>query len=406
MSLHGENAISTTKNVLLDLSSEDDVNEKLDFLRSNFCGIVARDLALIDLENILNIYAVGDVSKLPKSDHSIQIIEDLSYNLEDRPSINTMQIDSGKVPILLHGVGIYYRKLFDEEDLFSTIESEHTFQELTESNKASKAMRKGIYLSDIRQGWGEKEDEILHFHLLRCSSNLSGPTDNFRCTDWYIVKAVNKAIDSTLEIPTQVNHVLAQIYENKKKENNKEVKAKIKAHSDKTKDMEAEGVIAFCTFYDSSEFEHLMPSKTDEFDWCNKEKSGLTRLLFKLKPTVEDSSLVKEFSVTLYPNSVFIIPLSTNRLYTHETRPSMLNIDRIPTRMGYVARCSKLKAQFRNNKTYILESDTLIPLQDMTEDSMQELRHTYYEENKSEKHVQYGKVHFSMNAGDYQKPIL
>ena len=54
------------------------------------------------------------------------------------------------------------------------------------------------------------------------------------------------------ESVVKFNHVLAQIYENKiiEKDNKKlERKAKIKEHSDKTKDMHRNALIAFCTFY-------------------------------------------------------------------------------------------------------------------------------------------------------------
>jgi hypothetical protein len=134
--------------------------------------------------------------------------------------------------------------------------------------------------------------------------------------------------------------------------------------------------------------------------------SGLTKLHFKLKSTVNDDALAKEFSVTLYPDSVFMIPLSTNRLYTHEIRPSMLNADRIPTRMGYVVRCSNLEAQHMNNQTYIKENGGFIKLDKMTPETQVELRNFYYEENRSEEMIKYGKIHFSMNTGDYEKPIF
>ncbi|WP_245233018.1 hypothetical protein [Maribacter forsetii] len=267
------------------------------------------------------------------------------------------------------------------------------------------ALRKGIYLSRVtKQIKGEKES--LNFHLLRCSSNLTGPTDNFRTTDNLIIDSLNEAIKFDFEKKTKLNHVLAQIYLNKKNDSNsKEVKAKISAHSDKTKDMSKEGLITFCTFYDKTNFEHLSPSKTDEFDWIYKKSSGLTRLLFKLKNTITDETLVKEFSVTLYPNSVFSIPLSTNRLYTHEIRPSVLNIDKIPIRMGYVIRCSSLEAIYEDSKIFIKENKNLIRLEQMNDKNMEDLRDSYYKENKTEKNVEYGKIHFSMNSGDYKKPI-
>ncbi|MEY3442955.1 MAG: hypothetical protein RLZZ519_1236, partial [Bacteroidota bacterium] len=152
-------------------------------------------------------------------------------------------------------------------------------------------------------------------------------------------------------------------------------------------------------------FQHLKPSSTDQFDWCYKQGSGLTRLHFKLKKSVADESLAKEFTVTLYPNSVFLIPLSTNRLYTHEIRPSMLNIDMIPTRLGYVARSSSTEAIFRDAQTFILENGKWVPLEEMTPETMNSLKESYVEEKQTERRIQYGKVHFSMNRGDYQKPI-
>jgi hypothetical protein len=305
--------------------------------------------------------------------------------------------------------GVYFRCLFDDaDDYFHNIKTEHTFQDLTESTKPSQAFRKGIYLTEVLREITTEQTEILHYHLLRCSSNFSGPTENFRQTDRKVMKTMNEVARYVFEKETNLNHVLAQIYENKKDSDadGKEKKAKIKAHSDKTKDMPPEGLIAFCTFYDKTGFQHLKPSPTDEYDWCYKGISGLTRLHFKLKPTVQNEALAKEFSVTLYPNSVFFIPLSTNRLYTHEIKPSILPIDKIPTRMGYVVRCSNKEAVYMNEQAYIKEDDTLIRLAPMTFEGMANLRETYRQENQSENRVEYDKINFSMNLGDYQKPIF
>ena len=74
--------------------------------------------------------------------------------------------------------------------------------------------------------------------------------------------------------------------------------------------------------------------------------------------------------------------------------------------MGYVVRSSKAEAVFMDNQAYIKEDGALIKLEEMTEDTMTSLRDSYYEENKTEHKVKYGKVHFSMNLGDYKKPIL
>ena len=184
-----------------------------------------------------------------------------------------------------------------------------------------------------------------------------------------------------------LNHVLAQIYHNTPSmtlpggTKQKQTKAKIKAHSDKTKDMPANGIMAFCTFYNEAELTARLqplppdPEADDEQHWhrryrsfdfgvassnCHKKgdlarfgTSGMTKLHFVLKKGVRQLMAVKlnepfgehdgsadgggcdgsdgvyrllkhglkdSFTVDLYPGSVFFMPLSTNRLYTHEIR--------------------------------------------------------------------------------------
>jgi hypothetical protein len=109
------------------------------------------------------------------------------------------------------------------------LQSKHTFQALTESNKPNKAFRKGVYLSEISNGNGNDSAE---FHLLRCSANLSGPTLAFADEDREIVTKVNDLARQNFEQKTEFNHVLAQVYENSVTFNEankpKEHKAKIK----------------------------------------------------------------------------------------------------------------------------------------------------------------------------------
>jgi hypothetical protein len=174
-------------------------------------------------------------------------------------------------------------------------------------------------------------------------------------------------------------------------------KARISAHSDKTKDMPSNAIIAFCTFYD---FDRV---PADHFDYCYKDTSVLTKIYFKLKS--DTSRGIKDFTITLYPGSVFIIPMSTNRLYTHEIRPSVLPTDYLPTRMGYVVRCSKTRAIFRDGQTYIDEGSELVKMRAITDD-VKELRALYLEENKASTTVDYGNIHCSMNDGDYMRPIV
>lgn len=399
-----ENHISKEKNYLINLLDQEHVSKDLDELLSDFLGRIVSSENEIPLDHsLIRIYAVGDISKICNIKTTVFVIEEFSTNFKNLGD-NFQSVRLGQIPINVHNVGVYYRNFFDDGiDYFAKIISEHKFQNLTESDKPSWSLRKAIYLTEISKT-RVKEEEALHFHLLRCSSNLSGATDNFRSADTTIVKRLNELIQFDFQETIELNHVLAQIYENRRAENGKEFKSKIKAHSDKTKDMPKNAVMAFCTFYEQDKLYALKASSKDRFDYIYKKTSGLTRLLFKLKPTVQDQSLVKEFSIILYPNSVFFISLLTNRLYTHEIKPSVLNAEQIPTRMGYVVRCSNLEALYLNNETYIQKDGHLVKLKKMTDKSIQELREAYYKENKLESMVEYGQVDFSMNLGDYEKP--
>jgi len=376
-------------------------SQELDYIKQNFCGQVFIDtipFQPIDIEHIV-VYLCGNIEKINLSDtnfKSIFVITNLSTNYTDTNTKNYTLIHSGQVPINICDMGVFYRQLFNVPDFFQRICNEHEFQNLTESNKPSNAFRKGVYLSRVNVG-----KDGLEFNLLRCSSNLDGPTENFKDSDNEIINSINTVSQQMFENPAECNHVLAQIYRNFY-DGVFPKKAKIKAHSDKTKDMPNNGLLAFCTFYDSFKIDNTI--KQIGFDYCYKKQSILTKLHFKLK-AVENTNLKKEFTITLFPNSVFIIPLSTNRLYTHSIVPSNLPIEKLPTRMGYVVRCSKTVAVY-NNKTFIKDADKLEPLYQMTPEEARTLKDLYFEENTTTKPITYNKFFSSMNKGDYLCPKL
>jgi len=397
--LSQENVLLTKKHILICLNNEntDNDNKELDYLKHNFCGIVLTDIVDIcrfSLDKI--VYLCGNIQhtfdKIKDAEiKMVYVVKELSNNYEQCDKYDIISI--GQVPINIHNAGVYFRNAFNsEKDYFNLIKNEHFFQSLTESNKPGISLRKGIYLSNVEEIGNE-----LQYNFLRCSSNLDGPTDNFRTTDKEIINYVNNISQHFFEYKTEFNHVLAQIYENSDQH-----KAKIKAHSDKTKDMPREGLIAFCTFYDKN---YCELNSTNHFDYCYKGISCLTRLHFRLKHMVKEN-YPTQFSVTLYPNSIFIIPLSINRIYTHEIKPSTLTVDKLPTRMGYVIRCSNTKAVFRDNCAYIDEDGKCIKLHNITDQNMKDLRNLYYEENTTDNIVNYGNIYYSMNNGDYMKPNL
>ncbi|MFI1658297.1 hypothetical protein ACH4ZU_25800 [Streptomyces sp. NPDC020472] len=353
------------------------------------------------------VYLCGDISRMSgrqlRTAARVFVVRELSHGYTEDVDGPWVLVDLGRVPLRVHGVGVYYRRFFEiGTDHFGQIRAEHDFQSLTESTKPGTAHRSGIYLTPVTRNGDE-----LHFRLLRCSTNLSGPTEGFRSTDTRIIEALNGEAATVFRNQAPLNHVLAQIYHNTlATAERKQSKAKISAHADKTKDMPVNGIMAFCTFYDG--LDSLQPLAEDAFDYGVKGASGLTRLHFRLKDTTEErdrGALPPQFSVTLYPGSVFFMPLSTNRLYTHEIRPSTLDAELLPTRLGYVVRCSSAEAVHKNGHTFLRVAGDLVRLEPPTEAGMDELRKLYAEENKTSSFIDYGdKFPFSMNTGDYIAP--
>ncbi|MFJ6052160.1 hypothetical protein [Streptomyces sp. NPDC092307] len=355
------------------------------------------------------VYLCGDVSGIDgrqlSSAERVFVVRELSHGYDGDIEAPWALVDVGRVPVRVHGAGVYYRRFFDlDADHFGRIRAEHAFQSLTESTKPGTAHRSGIYLTPVEQSGDE-----LHFRLLRCSTNLSGPTEGFRATDTLIVEALNREAATVFRGQAPLNHVLAQIYHNTgATAERKQSKARISAHADKTKDMPVNGVMAFCTFYDG--LDKLRPLADDAFDYGVKRAGGLTQLRFRLKePTAEAEqdgvALPPQFDLTLYPGSVFFMPLSTNRLYTHEIRPSTLGADVLPTRLGYVVRCSNAEAVHKDGRTFLKAGGDPVELGPPTPEGMDELRRLYAEENRTSSFIDYGgKFLFSMNTGDYVAP--
>jgi hypothetical protein len=404
----------------------------LEYIASHFAGKVIRcdkqpqqedagtaDVVDIHVSPSSLLFLAGNVGLVrvvgTSSPESVFVVQELSYGYEDADIKQVVTL--GQIPINIHGVGILFRQFFTGalQNIFARIQSEHEFQHLTESNKPGRAFRTGLYITDVTSLRSdinesqENENEIenedgnaLSFRLLRCSSNFTGPTEGLQPTDKVVIDQVNRTAQHYMDTPVDLNHVLAQIYDNS------QGKAKIKRHADKTKDMPKHGAMAFCTFYDDDTWHpKVHPGKSDAFDRCYKDTSVLTTLHFELKQSEEHSeALPRAFDVTLYPNSVLLIPLSTNRIYTHEIRPSVLPLEFLPTRMGYVIRCSRTVAVYRNGTTFVpsKQDGTLHALQQPTAEDMHKLRNLYFRENATAEHMDYGDIFFSMNLGDFMQP--
>ena len=151
--------------------------------------------------------------------------------------------------------------------------------------------------------------------------------------------------------------------------------------------MDDNGLIAFCTFYQGP--------------IC---KNGETVLRFKVK-NVEKYPDLKNVDVVLYPNSLVLIPLEMNRLFTHEIRPSNHPISKISTRMGYVIRSSNVFGVHKDGQTYVETSGGLIALNPPTLRGVRKLKRQYLDENLLTRKIDYEEFYFSVNEGDYMKPL-
>jgi len=443
---------------------------------AKFCGQVfvskhSQDLPYDDfvcegIEVKSMIYFCGDVQQHfqhLKAFSKYKIIREYSTSL---PKDETNIISYKNVPVIVgKDSGVFIPECFDTtQDYFQRFGAAHNYQSLTESNKGNKSYRDGLYLSSVFQN----ENGGLHFDLLRCSTNFQGPTENLRDVDREILDVTNIMLSKLWTNSHVVNHVLAQRYNNVKTTNGGQKKAKIPAHSDKSKDFNQcdidQNMICFATFYSRAPSDppvsprrlstagHLqaeyallaalpdesaarpLPALYEKEEKKNKKEekkletkktktSVFTKLRFRVKkvvpmtwrewvehlfvPIEQAPSHLESFDVTLTPHSLLMINQATNRFFTHEIMPSPLEIQHLPTRLGYVMRTSGTRAVYEDGKTWIFDKNNkkqlLMP---PTEKDQHALKTLYRMENTRVKQVDYPPIYFSMNQGDYQAPIV
>lgn len=395
--------LTQSKNVMVWLNPADvDGGSEL---RNKFFGTVLTNMAdtiAFDFAN-KTVYLCGDAKKalscIGGSAEMVFVVRQLvTVSIENPVEAQVFFINVGEVPLNVHGLGVFFPRRF--ADSFASLGSGHNLQDLRESDKESVSLRRGIYLSEVTT----LENGDSEFNILRCSTNLDGSTEAFTSEEKKALFSLNYDASWCFNNAAPINHILMQKYENK---DNK--KGSIKDHSDKTEDMPANGVMAFVTTYDPA----TMPAGAKQvgFDWQLNGLSLCTRLRFCLKkeltPSIERPA---KFDVLLYPGSVLLIPLSTNRMYTHTVKPSALPADKIPVRTSLVARCSKTTVvhSVATSMNYIIDNETgeRVAMQPIDDQGRDWMREKYYEENLTAKVVDYGKkpIPFSMNKGDYLKP--
>jgi hypothetical protein len=138
-----------------------------------------------------------------------------------------------EIPQIIHDVCVCFQNVFstlNRDSIFADIVDAHTFHSLTESNKPSNAFRKGVYLTKVEKCADGMFDSY-SYHLLRCSSNLGGGSENLQTVDNDIINIANNAVKQcfdNIQTDNVLNHVLAQIYYNTTDENGKDKRRKSK----------------------------------------------------------------------------------------------------------------------------------------------------------------------------------
>lgn len=442
--------LSLTKNILL-CQVSDMSHEQLklmngpgtivhnDYNKVRFCGVIFKDWSQMKHESFAKdaiLYYAGSLKTLEnnktlarfEANNNIIIVQELSYGFNQNNEYKTIKLNN--LPLSFYNVGVYIRTFICNTDvndnanndtIFKQLESKHVFQQLTESNKPNTAVRTGTYMSNVNVN-----NNMVTFNALRCSTNFKGPTENFTKTDQKIIDRANYLAKQHFDNSAKLNHVLAQIYHNKlvaagggnnnddkktdEKKDKKSSKARIKAHSDKTKDMPRNGLIVFCTFYDQD-----VANSSD-----NSEQ--LSRLRFILKDTKKP--FAKSFDVVLEQNSMFAISLQVNALYTHEIVPPKAAANKIKiTRMGYVIRCSDVLILHDTNEKQayiqindddkhkadnvrVYDGNSFTKLEKPDEQGIKTLKDLYYAENTCSDIVEYPSFYFSLNEGDYVVPKM
>jgi hypothetical protein len=375
-----------------------------------FCGKVITNLEEIaSFPAAARTFLIGDVQEtltalsiaVDVTCHDLFAVREYSRNYD---TAICKFVSYGQVPRFIPGIGVYYPEVFDG-DKFKELVEQHEFCTLTESDKPSTgSYRKGVYITRVTPA----DDGSSEFKLLRCSTNFKNPTENQRPVDDGIINTLNGLARLHYDGAAEFNHVLAQVYTNVVAvADGKEKKARIPAHSDKTKDMPRNALIAFVTFYD---FDAKVKDTYTREGWDLKyrDTSVLTRLVWKEKG--EGQRVV---SLPLFPNSVLFVSMDTNRTYCHEIRPSTLPICKLPTRIGYVVRCSKTTAVHHEGRTSIIGPEGIrVEMRQPAKEDMQELKAQYWRENATREVISYTSashgdlVPYSMNAGDYMLPRL
>ena len=82
-----------------------------------------------------------------------------------------------------------------------------------------------------------------------------------------------------------------------------------------------------------------------------------------------------------------------------------LPVDKIPTRMGYVMRCSKTRAIHRDGQTFLENDGQERLLEPMNEKDMDAIKSLYWQENSTEDRIVYPLFFTSLNDGDYLEPL-
>ena len=317
------------------------------------------------------LYVAGDFKKedLPKN---ARIVKEATLN--DSTGFQTAKLS--ELPFSVHGMGLAFYKCFEYPNMLHHFEHERVANHLLLSTVFSQSTFLNRSLDLVHEPTTGAETRMIEL-----ASKLAAAHLKTKCTFNSLELKISKPSDSKLS----------------------DLKFSEPAACDKTLDLVNDSPIAFVVQYGDNFCEPISSHG------LAVSKNPFVRLVFRLKKRVDKSrvsleslpgckELPDEFTVTLLPGMLFIIPSLVNRLYTRQ----VVHPDYQTTHAMYIFRCSKTLLLSYDDEPRINVGNKRVPLRKGTVQEISQLRKLFAEEDESPD-VVYPNIDFTASDRDFDE---